>query len=49
MDEFYSICTRKKLKVNAVKYKVMVFERSEAEVVDFSTPYKVSVPAVVVT
>ena len=27
VDEFYSICTRRKLKVNTRKSKVMVFER----------------------
>ena len=46
VDEFYTVCTRKKLKVNAGKSKVMVFERREIEAVDFNTPYRVSVPAV---
>ena len=32
--------------VNAEKSKVMVFERREVQVVDFNTPYKVSVSAV---
>ena len=27
MDEFYSVCTRKKFKVNAGKSKMIVFER----------------------
>ena len=37
---------KKKTKDNAGKSKVMVFERREIKVVDFITPYKVSVPAV---
>ncbi len=32
VNEFYSICKRRKLKVNAKKSKVMVFERREVEV-----------------
>ena len=43
-DEFSSVYTRK-VKVNAGKSKVMVFERME-EVVDFNTPYSLSVPVV---
>ena len=46
VDEFYSIYTRKKLKVNAGKSKVIVFKRREVEVVDFNTPYRRSVSAV---
>ncbi len=45
VDEFYSVCLRRKLKVNVGKSKVVVFERNEAEVCDFRTPYRVSVPA----
>ncbi len=33
LNEFYSVCKRRKLKVNAGKSKVMVFERKEVEVV----------------
>ena len=29
VDEFYSVCMRKKLKVNNGKIKVMVFERGK--------------------
>ena len=36
VDEFYSECMRRKLKVNAGESKVTVFER-EAEVMDYST------------
>ena len=46
VDEFYSICTRRKLKVNAGKCKVIVFERKEVNVSYFDTPYKMRVPAV---
>ena len=37
LDEFYSVCMRKKLKV-----KGKVFERREVEVVDFNAPCKVT-------
>ncbi len=40
VDKFYSVCVRKKLRVNVGKSEVIVFERKEVEVVDF----KVSVP-----
>ncbi len=46
VNEFYSACKRRKLKVNAGKSKVMVFERREEEVVDFNTAYRVRLPAV---
>ena len=46
VDEYFSVCKRRELKVNAGKSKVMVFERTQAKVVDFSTPYRVSVPVV---
>ncbi len=36
VNEFYSVCKRRKLKVNAGKSKVMVFERREEEAVDFN-------------
>ncbi len=44
VDQFHNVCNRRKLKVNAGKSKVMVFERREVEVVDFRNPYRVSVP-----
>ena len=37
VDEFYSGCMRRKLKVNAGKSK-MIFGRREVEMVDFRTP-----------
>ncbi len=46
VNEFYSVCKRRKLKVNVGKSKVMVVERREVEVVDFNTPYRVRLPAV---
>ena len=46
VDEFYGACTRRKLNMNAGKSKVRVFERREAEVVDFSSPYRMIVPTV---
>ena len=46
VDEFYSICTSKKLKVNTRKNKLVGFERREVEVCDFSKPYRVFVPVV---
>ncbi len=45
VNEFYSVCKRRKLKVNAGKSKV-VFERREEEVVDFNTACRVRLPAV---
>ncbi len=46
VNEFYSVCKRRKFKVNAGKSKVMVFERRE-EVTDINTAYRVRLPAVV--
>ncbi len=45
VNEFFSVCKRKKLKVNAGKSKVMVFERRQEEVIDFNTAYRVRRPA----
>ncbi len=36
VNEFYTVCKRRKLKVNAGKSKVMVFERREEEVIDIN-------------
>ncbi len=46
VNEFYSACKRRNLKVNAGKIRVMVFERREEEVIDFNTAYMVRLPAV---
>ncbi len=40
IHQFHSVCSRRKLRVNEGKSKVMVFERR----VDFGNPYRVSVP-----
>ncbi len=40
VDQFHNVCNRRKLRVNAVKSKVMAFERREVEVVDFGNPYR---------
>ncbi len=37
VNEFYSVCKRRKLKVNAGKSMVMVLERRKEEAVDFNT------------
>ncbi len=47
VNAFYSVCKRRKLKVNAGKSKVMVFERRAEEVIDFNTAYRIRLPAVV--
>ncbi len=44
--QYCSVCKRRKLKVNAGKSKVMVFERREEEVIDFNTAYRVRLPTV---
>ncbi len=46
VNVFYSVCKRRKLKVNAGKSKVMVFERREEEMVDFNIAYRIRLPAV---
>ena len=44
VDEFHRVCARRKLRVNAGKSKVIVFERRQVEALQFSTPYRVNVP-----
>ncbi len=46
VNEFFSVCKRRKHKVNALKSKVMVFERRKEQVINFSTAYRVRLPAV---
>ncbi len=46
VNEFCSVCKKRKLQVNAGKSKVMVFERREEKVVDFNTAHRVRLPAV---
>ncbi len=43
-DQFQRVCRRRKLRVNAEKSKVMIFERKEVEVFKFGNQYKVNVP-----
>ncbi len=47
VNELYSVCKRRKLKVNTGKSKVMVFDRRE-EVIDFNIniAYRVRISAV---
>ncbi len=44
IDQFHSVYSRRKLKANAGKCKVMVFERKDVEVSNFGNPYRMSVP-----
>ncbi len=44
VDQFHTLCSRRKLRVNAGKSKVMVFERKEVDMVNFGNLYRVSVP-----
>ncbi len=46
VNEFYSACKTRKLKVNAGKSKVMVFERRKEEVIDFNIAYRMMMPSV---
>ncbi len=46
VNEFFSVCKRRKLTVNAGKSKVMMYERREEEVINFNTAYRVRLPAV---
>ncbi len=40
VDAFDRICKRRKLKVNAGKSKVMVFEKAGEQTIDFAKPYR---------
>ncbi len=46
VNQFYSVCKRRKLKVNAGKSKVKAFERKEEEVIGFNIAFRVRLPAV---
>ena len=46
VSEFNCVCERRKLKVNAGKSKVMVFERREYDTLDFGEAYRVRRPNV---
>ncbi len=43
VDQFHSVCSRRKLRVNTGKSKV-IFERKQVDVVNFMNPYRMSVP-----
>ncbi len=40
VDEFDRVCKRRKLKVNAGKSKVMVFEGAREQTINFAKPYR---------
>ncbi len=44
VGQFHSMCSRRRLKVNAGKSRIMVFERKEIEMVNYGDRYRVSVP-----
>ncbi len=46
VNELFSVCKRRKLKVNAGKSKVMVSERKEEEAINFNAACRVRLPAV---
>ncbi len=46
VDEFDRVCKRRKLKVNAVKSEVMVFERAKDQTINFAKPYRVGSEAI---
>ncbi len=46
VDEFDTACKKRKLKVNADKSKVMVFERAREQTIDFAKPYRVGSEAI---
>ncbi len=46
VDEFDRICKRRKMKVNAGKSKVMVFERARKQIINFPKSYRVGSEAI---
>ncbi len=46
IDEFDRVCKRRKLKVNAGKSKVIVFERAREQTVNFAKSYRVGSEAI---
>ncbi len=46
VDEFDRICKRRKLKVNAGKSKIMVFETAREQTINFVKPYRVGSEAI---
>ncbi len=41
VDEFDRVCKKRKVKVNAGKSKMMVYERAREQTIDFAKPYRV--------
>ncbi len=41
MDEFDSVCKRRKLRMNVCKSKVMVSEKAREQVIDFAKSYRI--------
>ncbi len=46
VDEFDRVCRKRKLKLNAGKSKVIVFERAREQIIDFAKPYRVGSEAI---
>ncbi len=46
VDEFDRVFKRRKLKVNAGKSKVMVFEKAREQTINFAKPYRVESEAI---
>ncbi len=46
VDEFDRVCKKRKLKMNAGKSKVMVFERAREQTVNFAKPHRVGSEAI---
>ncbi len=46
VDKFDRVCKRKKLKVNAGKSKVMVFERAREQIINLAKSYRVESEAI---
>ncbi len=48
VDEYDRVCKRRKLEVNADKRKVMAFERTREQTINFAKPYRVGSEAILV-
>ncbi len=46
IDEFDRVCKKRKLKVNAGKSKVMVFETAREQTINFAKLYRVGLEAI---
>lgn len=43
LSEFYTVCERRRLKVNTIKRKLEDFEGNKSKVEDFAIPYRISI------